>query len=297
MSESANLVVLGLIAAVVLSAVWVRWRAQRRKMRPAAVQADPSTSTPPGSAASSPSPSLLGSLLNFARRRSLLVALIALGLGGFAQYSLADDHLNLALICYGAAAILFVVALHDQAPEDFTAPTPVESDLGKMPASLLESAVSRKPSFWSHWRYYTVADLLAGRKPHIPTPGVTEPLPSLSSEPSAASTLAVEDRPAPTESQVAAWATSINMAVWAGGQAPFITPSSLATTPKGDVIVLDTGRNVVYQVDPSGAVLNQWAVPQLPAAGPHAITISPDGNTLYIADSENHCIYVIRLSN
>jgi hypothetical protein len=92
-------------------------RKQRTGRRPTAARAEGSVS----SATDSDSFGLQGKLRGFARI-SLLAALIALGLGGLAQYSLAKGRVRFAMIGYGVAAILFVTALRQFMPNDFAGP-------------------------------------------------------------------------------------------------------------------------------------------------------------------------------
>jgi hypothetical protein len=91
-------------------------------MRPAAAQAEVPVSSAPASTTASLSFGLLGKLRGLARQLSLFAALIALGLGGLAQYSLAKGRIRVAIISYGVAAILFVTALRRFMPGDFAGP-------------------------------------------------------------------------------------------------------------------------------------------------------------------------------
>jgi hypothetical protein len=311
MSETTGWVIFAIIGAAILSAVWVQWRARWREV---SVSTMPAEQTP--LSLSRPPTDIWRMLSTILQRRPLVIALAALGLAAVAQYVLVQGQSSLALVGYGVAAVLFAVSLREDVPKDFVESAPIAPPAAEAapraggpaahsPAPALPQAA---PSFFRHWRYYTVADLLKGRAPDLPAPPAA-PEPLAVPEPLEALTLPAVDLPAiepappapalaPALSMSAPAASSIlpaDVATWTGNSTPFVKPQSLLVTPQGHVIVLDKGQNLIYQLDPAGNVCGRWEVASMPAMRTNTMAVSPDGNTLYIADPQKRCIHVIRM--
>jgi hypothetical protein len=297
MSESTRWVIVAFLGAVVLSLVWMRWRAQSKEVRltPAEQTDRPASGSPAGFGPT---------LRELLRRQPLLIALLALGLAGVAQYALLQEQTRLALIGYGVAGVLFAAALYSDVPQDYVeravpaapAAPPAEVVLRPQPAPAQNGPAL---SFRTHWRYYTIADLLKGRTPILPPSAVTvmETAVAPAVVTAAAPRLpAIEPAPpGPALRPASPGLSAAQVAIWTGDSTPFVKPHSLLVTQQGHLIVLDQGQNVIYQLDPSGSVRARWSVPSLPEMHTHAMALSPDGRILYIADPQQGCIHVINL--
>lgn len=271
-------------------------------------------------------------ILQIVRRQPLLSGFLALILAGISQYMLSTDKTTIAALGYMVAAAIFVVALRRLVPERFEpdsstpassepfsltkfmsafrrpASTPVNLTPASPPklAATVKDSPASEPSFWIHWRYYTIADLLAGRKPNIPStvslpsdaPTLTPPaeLPSL---PVTISLTPVESS-APVETLESPGLTRSRRSVapQAGAYTwtNFVKPQAVFTSSQGDVFVLDTGQNILFRHDGQGSLTGQWAVPKLPSPKGYNFALAPDGKTFYVADPIHHCVHVIVLT-
>lgn len=208
-------------------------------------------------------------------RQFFFRGLVALGLGGGAQYLLTHGQQQLGGIVYLVAALLFVRAVRPLMPELFpqeggalgssTVPTKVAGVTSRATLSVAERlAVLRE-----HWREFTVSDLISGSIP-----------PSLS-----ASTVKTEG---------AAAAPALE-ARWAGASTALVEPQAILVSSQGLVFVVDRG-NSVFCFDPEGNLLRHWSVPDLPQPMGLNLAVSPDGRRLYAIDAANRSVKVIALT-
>ena len=304
----------------------------------------------------------------FLQTNPLVGGLVALVIGGLAEYLLRDGQTLMAAFGYLVAVILFVRSLRALVPEaqKFPAsdearssvfsglsdlltrvramavaksstlanpPTPPvvgseaprsESGIGStpQPASPIPShqpparqppipSSLTKPDFWTHWRYYTINNLIRGTKPDIPGPPAPEIIEPITSQP-----LPVEPAPSTPfvipSTETAAHPVDAN---YRTAQLPESTPPPFSPTqpsapelappaqprvmivaPQGEVIVVDITKNLVFRFDPQGNLLKQQPVARLPALTANDLTLSPDGKTLYIFDAEGQSLQVVSLA-
>jgi hypothetical protein len=265
--------------------------------------------------------------LTMFHRQPLVAGLIALGLAIVSQHVLQSRQPTAGLIGYLIALFIGLPALRHRMPEGFgpDAATMATSQPFTLPkfnlqflrpdlkqrdaivtlspatAPAAKDAPPRSPGFFTHWRYYTLADILAGRQPNIPI--VSAPPSSL---PDAIPTPL--DSPAPTTVMTPVGsaepaisptrATSQVMTPEAAVQkwTDFVKPQAVFISPEGHVLVLDTGQNILFRYDPQGNLTGQWSVPKLPSPNRSSYALTPDGKTLYVADPAHHCVHVIALT-
>lgn len=82
---------------------------------------------------------------------------------------------------------------------------------------------------------------------------------------------------------------------WTG----FNGPEGIAVDSSGNVYVADTDNHRVVVVDSSGAVLHVLDGHDAGSDNfqyPSSIAVTPDGTTLYIADTYNHCVHIYTLA-
>jgi hypothetical protein len=240
---------------------------------------------------------------------------------------------------YGLAVILFISALRPLVPVSLIAETPAPPAEPKTkppppepkPRPTLSIPTLSKLAFLQTWRYYTLADLLKGRAPTLPSPPEVEPplqlqpdpLPTTEpiwvSEPApvttpeivstsesqtviAVDTLPVNQATLSTEAVGEATPAPTNtgstpkpapVAVWSG----FNQPDSILLTAHGQILVMDVAQQIIYRLNPNGQIVQQWSVPPLPEPNGRNLALSPDGHHLYLTDARKGLVYAITLED
>jgi len=277
---------------------------------------------------------------HFIQEHPGLIGLIALILGLIAQYLVQNKYEVLGGIGYALAVVLFLIAFRGSAPETFEAATPsatateprtfrwpsVKTLIPSAPKSTpvavtpvlsvqappkpLPVTVKAEPSgsgFFSRWRYYTVADILARRQPQLP-PEIIAPAPALeviAPEPEVIPQELARSTPLPTtpplEVEVAPMAVEVRPKVIEEAAHPtaaieFVEPVAVLMSLHGNAFVIDRGQGKIIRLDAEGQPNKQWSVSDLPQPLGSNYAVSPDGTTLYIAEPLQHRVRVIRLT-
>jgi hypothetical protein len=255
--------------------------------------------------------------------RALVAGGLALSAAIFAQYYLRGERTQVATIVYLISAVVFAISLRRASPTTLEFPVePPTADTGHKtitpPVPNLKTfrlPVFKRPEpkptapragFFSNWRYYTLADILKGRQPNLPTPPAVETPPESTVEISAVSAEAgIESQatttepvavavPLPAEApMVIATSDSVPAIVttWSG----FERPQNLLVSADGALFVVDTARHTLCRLDSKGHIVKQWALPNLPAPQTQNYALSQDGQRLYAADADHGLIYVFEL--
>ena len=259
-------------------------------------------------------------------RRSLLWIGIALLLAGFAQYVFSQGLVLLAILDLVVATWIFVVNVRpffvekDVGEQELPASSSTVLEAGSGIDSEHEPAPSRDPVLpenagmtqrWEfvkhHWRELTIYEIFTG--------SFSTQLAEASASPTSISTpspAVIDEEPGSTHAPDQSLSTVDEVGTTAleepitprrqgqitrlsGGDTQFSQPKAVATTPSGDVLVLDVGREIVYRLDPDGEYLGEWAVSGLNQLHVYDLTVSPDGETIYLIDKDDQSVYKIEL--
>jgi|GEM_PF-2972427 len=295
-------IALAVIAAVILDVRFVRWL-KRRRNNASNVEEDPESIASPSQsrvATSVDTPPATESSATAQATPPTATLAAALLIAALAQAAFASERPALALIGYVVAGILLVKALRPLVPQTQTdnesrvTAIPHQSHFrGNQPTAVLPPTApaasdNTKVTFWTHWRLYTLADILSGKQP---APPAIEAPPSAEAFIESPST----ETPLPVAPLSAALDSAAPRRIWTGGESPFIEPKGIAFTPQGHTLVLDTGRMAVYRLDSDGAVVELIPTPDLPKQPINPI-VSPDGKTLFVINEESKKIRVIPLT-
>jgi len=294
------LFILAVVTAISLSLI--RWLRQRHWSRgePAA-EGQPLDDRPIKAPAARPR-----RLARPARRRSMGVGLAALGIGLCAQYALTHEATLFGGIGYFIAVTLFVIAMRPFLVRDLEPlashpagaeiePPSIESRPLDMPPILpgQEWVLGERVAlFKRRWQLFTLADVLAGfRLPEAVLMPEARPLLEVSSpstEPVEREAIVADTRPPAVTPLKRALVTA-----WTGDAS--FTPQAIIATPQGDLLALDVTQDIIHRFNSRGELLERWLVPGLPQPQALNLAVSPDGNTLYVADAANRRVQVISL--
>jgi hypothetical protein len=222
---------------------------------------------------------------SFLRRQPVLLGLMAIALAGLSQYVLQQDQPMFAAIGYGFAVLLFVGALRPWMPVTVLV-DPSSLSAGSSTKSTPSQSGPARPrsAFLQTWRYYTLDNLLTGRPPVIPNSAAGEP----PLDPARALTNSVATA---TTVEIFAAAQPAAVRIWRG----FDRPQSLCVTARGNVFVLDGGRQCVYCLNPMGQIIRSWFLPGIPELQSCHVAVSPDGQQLYLTDPARGQVYSVTL--
>ncbi len=266
----------------------------------------------------------------FNPKRALMWIGASLVLAAFGQYAFTQGLVLLAVLDFTVAVWIFVVNIRPFLAETYTG----KQDLPETPAEMIETQTLNEPGpepapsldhdfplgdgiagiaqRWGlikhHWRELTIYEIftasyasqLAGASSQAISisnlsPAVIEKepesKPAPSQSPSALDEAEIAVQEEPTKQRREGQITRLD-----GGTTPFDQPQAIAVTPSGDVLVLDVGQEIVYRYDPDGELLGEWSVSGLDQLHVYDLTVSPDGETIYLIDTDDQSVYKIALS-
>jgi hypothetical protein len=283
-------------------------------------------------------------------RPGTVMAIGSLAIAVTSQVLLLNNQPLFGGIGYIISAVLFIRAVRSQMPERMepepetevvvtSTPSPVLNNrpawlnisLPKLPA--VSKPASPPPldnapaSFWRHWRYYTLSNLIKGTEPNIPRPPAPPPVEEVAPSPinevvvaaptvyePAANELVSATPVAPppalptTQPVVAPPATPVVPSTPSTAPTPSPAPTQpvvmpsrpasrlMLISPLNEVLVLDAGKQTLIHFDPNGALLKQLSAVNIPpAATANDVTFSPDGNTMYVFNPADASLQVFHL--
>jgi hypothetical protein len=286
-------------------------------------------------------------------RPATIMAIGSLAIAVTSQVLLLNNQPLFGGIGYMISAVLFVRALRAQMPERMEpepetepiitlTPTPTPSNrpawlnvsLPKLPLASKPASPppldNAPPSFWRHWRYYTLSNLIKGTEPNIPRPPAPPPVENVAPTPVPAPSSEVAVVPAvpkpitsepvivtpvapppalpTTQPVVAPLATPVVPSTPSSAPIPSSAPAQpvslpsrpaarlMLISPLNEVVVLDAGKQTLIHFDPNGALLKQLSAVNIPpAATANDVTFSPDGNTIYVFNPADASLQVFHL--
>lgn len=269
---------------------------------------------------------------SFWQQHTLLISLTALILAGLGQYALGVNQPVFAAFGYCLAVVLFVGALHQFAPatampQEFatvaksktehsqsqlapprTGPALVETGSVQPRFGEPTSGLTNRPKPNLQASLGVASPLSSGDlitatisgPPHVGNPEIirvteSEPLAALDKShiDQTISSIGMIGPATPVPANRGLISSTAVVEIWSG----FTQPDSVLLTESGQILVVDAAQQMIYRLDPSGQVIQQWSVPALPEPNGHNLTLSPDGRRLYITDARNGLVYAITLDD
>jgi len=266
---------------------------------------------------------------SFNAKKSLMWIGLSLVLAGFAQFAFAQGLVLVAVLDFAVAVWIFVANIRpfltktNSEEQDLLESSPVAHETqpviepGTEPAPSQERVVPGRngigglPKRWGfvkqYWRELTIFEIVTGSITTLPmdasSSATTAPVrPAAVIDQVPESTLAPDQSLSTLdEAGITAQKESIRprrqgqITRLTGGKTSFSQPSAVVAAPNGDVLVLDVGRELVYRLDPDGEYLGEWSVSGLNQLHVYDLTVSPNGETIYLIDKEDQSVYKIAL--